>query len=205
YGPIEMQPGTTRQLYLQQQQCCVYFVPVRADARFSIDPTPFASIDATGLLTVDSTAPGGLSFRVYADVEHGRRIVSDDVNVDTPESNPLRGSWRQTAEIPCDGSPELPVIGQPLSLQMRGGNRFEAVWLAFEIYKDYWGLYTFDRVAKRVTLGLLAANYQPPAFRGEGTYEITGQGSERRLRLKNIWLGRPHGDTRPPGCGMVFQ
>jgi hypothetical protein len=204
YGPIDMQPGDTRRLQLMRQQCCVLFVPVIADVRFSIDPVPYATIDADGVLKVAADASGGVTFRVYADIEHGRRIVSNDVFVNTPQSNPLLGGWRQIAEIPCDGSSEIATAYPPLSLEFLG-NRFEAVWFGFEIYKDYWGFYTFDRTSKHVTLAVLYGNYVPPSLRGEGTYDVTNEDGGKTLRLKNMWLGRPRGDSRPPGCGMVFR
>ena len=205
YGAIEMQPGESRRLQLVLPQCCVFFTPVIAAATFSIDPTSYATIDPDGLLTVNPTAPGGITLRVYANIENGRRIVSNDVYVDTAESNPLLGGWRQTAEIPCDGSPEVVATSPPLSLAFRGGNRFEAVWLGFEVYKDYWGLYTFDRSAKKVTIGVLSGNYIPPSMRGEGTFDIASEDGWKVLRLRNVWLGRPRGDTRPPACGLVFR
>jgi len=204
FGSIGASPGDTRQLRLMLPQCCVYSVPVNADVRFSIDPTDYATITTEGSLRISPTAPGGFSFRVYANIENGRRIVSNGVYVDTPESNPLRQEWRQVAEISCSGS-ELPATAPGLSLLFRSGNQFDAVWYAFEVYKDYWGLYTFDTTAKTITMGILGANYRPPNFKGEGSYDLTTEGGKPTLRLKNIWLGRPRGDTRPPGCGMVFQ
>jgi len=205
YGPIDMRPGDSRFVHLLQPQCCVYFGPVYTDVRFSIDPVSFASITADGFLSISSNAPGNVSFRIYADIENGRRIVSNDVNVDTPESNPLRGSWQAVAEIPCDGSADVPVTGPPALVNIHGGNRFEVVWLPFETYKDYWGLYTFDRTSQKATFGILAGNFLPPNVRGEGSWEITNDGGKRTLRLKNIWLGRMRGDTRPAACGMVLQ
>jgi hypothetical protein len=205
YGSVEMQPGERRRLQLVKQECCVFFTPVIAVATFSIDPTSYATIDSDGVLAVNPSAPGGITLRVYANIEKGRRIVSNDVYVDTPESNPLRGGWLQTAEIPCDGSPEIVATSPPLSLGFRGGNRFDAVWIGFEIYKDYWGLYTFDRTAKKVTLGVLSGNYVPPSMRGEGTFDIANEDGWKVLRLRNVWLGRPRGDTRAPACGLVFR
>jgi hypothetical protein len=205
YGSVEMQPGERRRIQLVKQECCVFFTPVIAAATFSIDPTLHATIDSDGVLAVNPSAPGGITLRIYANIENGRRIVSNDVYVDTPESNPLRGYWLQTAEIPCDGSPEIVATSPPLSLGFRSGNRFDAVWVGFEIYKDYWGLYTFDRTAKKVTLGVLSGNYVPPSMRGEGTFDITNEDGWKVLRLRNVWLGRPRGDTRAPACGLVFR
>lgn len=205
-GGLDLRPGSTARLQLYVLKCCVYAETVQADVRFSVDPQSWATVDpATGVVTVAADAPGGIAFRVYADVEHGRRIVSADVYVDTLASNPLRGGWRQVAEIACGTGVETPVARPIAEFIMRGNHGFEVTWVPFEIYHDYWGLYTFDTASKRVTYGVLSGNYVPPGVRGEGTYEITDNGDgTRTLRLKNIWLGSQD-RAQTPACGMVFR
>jgi PKD repeat protein len=206
-GQIDARPGDTRQLRLLAMQCCVLFNPIYADVRYYADPGDFARVDPiSGLLTIDSGVPGGAKFRVYANIENGRRIVSADVYVDTVDSNPLRGTWTQVGEIPCDGSSDIAAVNPLNFLHFAGGNSFDATWIPFEVYKDYWGVYSIDTSTKQVMIGATAGNYVPTTIDGAGTYELIPEaGGTATLRLNNVWLGRPGGDARPPACGMVFH
>ena len=207
YGDsVDVKPGEQRLLRLYQWMCCWIPRQVTADARFSTDSGHHASLDPGGLLTIDADAPGGTSFRVYADIEHGRRIVSADVYVDTKKSNPLLGSWTQTGELPCDGSPERVPLNPITELVFRGGRTFSITWFPFELYKDYWGFYAFDQPPGHLTLGIRAGNYVPSVFEGDGTYTITSQGDgSQRLTMRGIFPGRLRSETGvEPACGAVF-
>ncbi|MCU1228482.1 MAG: hypothetical protein JWO97_1366 [Acidobacteria bacterium] len=206
-GQIDAHPSDTYQMHLVTMECCVFFKPVYADVRYYADAGDFASVDPiSGLLTINSHTPGGAKFRVYGNIENGRRIVSADVYVDTVDSNPLRGTWTQTAEIPCDGSADVAAVNPIGTLHFAGGNSFDATWVPFEVYKDYWGVYSIDTSTRQVMIGATAGNYVPKSIDGDGTYELIPEpGGMATLRLNNVWLGRGRNDSRPPACGMVFH
>jgi hypothetical protein len=205
FGIVEVRPGDRRTLRLTMWQCCVYGVDVPADVRFSMDRTSFATLDAdTGYLQISPSAPAHTSFRVYADIEHGRRIVSADVWIDTPASNPLRGSWHETGDS-CN------PFGHPIeSLQFRADGTFSVTWTPLEVYTDYWGFYTFDHPSGHISLGIRNGNYIPPVFAGDGQYTITEKdGGGHTLTLRGIYLGSRRGDTPNtiPGllCSATFE
>ena len=96
-------------------------------------------------------------------------------------------------------APELSV--QELHFDASGG--FSVTWIPFEVYKDYWGTYTYDLATGALSLTVEGGNYVPPDVRasaGSFTFE------DRKLVLRDIWLGTPPGAidavTR---CGHVFE
>ncbi len=202
---IDMQPGGEQLLQLWLLQCCVYSRAIRTAVLYSMDPRPDASIDPySGVLTISPEARAGTHFRVYADIENGRRIVSNDVYVETRASNPLQGSWRQVGEIACDGLWERPAQTIMQELRFRNDGTFTATWFPFESYKDYWGFYSFDKPRGRMSLGIRAGNYIPTTFEGDGAYTITEDETHRYLRLTGLSLGRPRSDQEGKDCGAVF-
>lgn len=205
FGSVGIAPGASQTLRLYMWQCCVWAQEVKADIRFSMDPNPFATLDPdTGYLKIAPDMPPGTTFRVYADIEHGRRLVSADVYVDSPASNPLLGEWRQTGEIACAGAPLSP--GVPIEvLSFRADRTFSVVWSPLEVYKDYWGFYSFDRPANHLNMGIRNGNYVPAVFGGDGTYSVTEADGVRTLTLRGVNLGRASTDTaRGPNCGAIF-
>jgi hypothetical protein len=202
---IDMKPGEERFLQLWIQQCCVYSRAIRTAVRYSMDPRPDASIDPySGVLTISPEARAGTSFRVYADVENGRRIISNDVYVETRQSNPLQGTWRQAGEIACDGLWDRPPHKTMQELRFRNDGTFTATWVPFESYKDYWGFYTFDKPQGRVSLGIRDGNYVPTTFEGDGAFTITEDETRRYLRLTGLSLGRHRSDKEGKDCGAIF-
>ncbi|HJW94507.1 MAG TPA: hypothetical protein VJ901_12890 [Thermoanaerobaculia bacterium] len=195
FGLVEVQPGDRRTLRLQQWQCCVWAMSIPADIHFSMDAFDFATIDPdNGYLTIAPNAPARTSFRVYADIEHGRRIVSADVWIDTPKSNPLLGNWRQVSD-----SCSFVTPGHQIELlTFRGNGSFSVTWVPFEVYNDYWGFYTFDRPAGHLSLGIRSGNYVPPAFAGDGQYAITEKDGVRTLTMRNIYFGPRYDEAIRP-------
>jgi hypothetical protein len=207
FGSVDLSPGQQLTLRLWKWECCVIPREVEARVRFSMDANDYATLDpVTGRLTISPAAPGGLSFRVYADVEEGRRIVSADVHVDTPETNPLRGYWREVATIPCADS-TAPFNPYPIrELHFRGDRTFSVTWIPFEVYKDYWGFYAFDKPAGRLTLGIRHGNHVPDGFRGDGTFAITTVDGRKRLTVTGVSFGRRDRDqSSVVDCGAVFE
>src|SRR6185369_11529956 len=204
FGSVGIAPGAGRTLRLYMWQCCVWAQEVKADIRFSMDPRMGATLDPdTGYLQIASDMKPGTTFRVYADIEHGRRLLSADVYVDSPASNPLLGAWRQTGEIACPGAPVSP--GVPIELLVFSADRtFSVTWFPFEVYHDYWGFYTFNRPAGHLNMGIRNGNYVPPVFGGDGTYSVTEANGVRTLTLRGVNLGRERSDTaRGPNCGAI--
>lgn len=200
---VEMQPGATRQFSLGVVECCYYFQEVAACATWSVSPAEGAHIDPdSGVLTIEATTPSGSVFTVSADVEKGRRVVSIDVHVFTPEDNPFVGIWREEAQFACDSGEELTPEERIRELRFRADGSFSVTWMPFEVYRDYWGTYEYDLATGNLSLQVTEGNYVPDDIDGSGSFAFDEQG---RLLLQDIWLGSPHGSTGPAHCGHRFR
>jgi len=206
-----MKPGDERQLQLGYMQCCVYSVPVQAQVFWSVAPVNSGlTVDGSGILRAAPDIEAGQTFLVMANVENGRRILTETVPIWTRESNPLVGYWHQVAETSCFGQ-DIPST-VPIHEMMFGANgKFSVTWYPFEVYVDYWGTYELDLERRSIRLAVDHGNYVPKDIRGDGMFELEqigtySDGSPRyRLRLRNVWLGRHQSDAGPAGCGLVFE
>ena len=199
---VQMRPGETRTFALGVVECCHYFAPVEACATWSVDPTEGASIDPdTGALTVDAATPSGSVFTVSVDVENGRRVVSTEVHVFTPQDNPLVGTWKEEAQFACSIGEEAVPEERIGELRFRADGRFSVTWTPFEVYKDYWGTYAYDLAQGDLDLVVTGGNYIPDDVDGSGLFSFDEQ---ERLILRDMWLGSPRDGTGSANCGHRF-
>jgi len=199
---LAMQPGETWEFSPGTVECCYVFEPVDACATWSVSPTGGATIDPkTGVFTVDPETPSGAVFTVTADVENGRRLVSVDVHVYTPQANPLFGTWGEEAQLSCETGEEIVPEERIGELAFGADGEFSVTWHPFEIYKDYWGTYTFDVSQGTIELTGAEGNYVPEGFDGSGSWFIDEEG---HLVLRDIWLGAPRGVSGAANCGHRF-
>jgi hypothetical protein len=209
---MALQPGRTHQFALYTFECCVFLEPVKACVSWSVEPKVGAHIDPqSGLLTVDKATPNGTVFTVSANVENGRKILTTKVHVFEPEANPLVGMWREKTQTRCNSEkvavPDLPIE----ELEFRADGTFSVTWVPFEIYKDYWGAYSYDLKQGTIELVVEGGNDVPPGIDGNGSFEITQSG---QLTLKDIWLGSKESEKesedeksedKPAVCKLIFS
>jgi len=226
YGrPIVVAPGDTKQMGLIEFTDSLWpFGPRPAhgiDVSWTIEPIWHATIDPRGRLSIPSTESSGVTYTVYANLNHGQRIISTTVFVYRTGGNPFFDSgWRERATIACDGSADVPIAESARINEFffRIDGTYQVTWLPFEAYVDYWGPYRFNLEKHKMTMAISGGNYIPDDTRGEGTFEIVNSGPPTitswgakqqpvQLRLKGIWLGTQRGVTPPatPPCGMVFD
>jgi hypothetical protein len=201
---LQMQPGASHDFSLGVVECCYFFEPVEAAATWSVEPAEGASINpSTGAFSVDPDTPAGSVFTVSADVENGRRVVSIEVHVFTPQANPFVASmWREEAQFACDTGEEVipeELIGE---LDLRADGKFSVTWMPFEIYRDYWGTYEYDLELGTLDLVATGGNYIPDDVDGSGLFSFDEQA---RLILTDIWLGSRHEASGPANCGHRFE
>jgi hypothetical protein len=192
------------------------------DISWTIEPADWgATIDRSGVVSVADWVGSGVTYRVYANLNHGQRIISTPLYVYKRGNNPFADAgWTERAWIPCDGSADIPVPEsqriQEFSFRIDG--LYLVTWHPFEAYVDYWGPYRFDPSKHKITFAVDYGNYVPDDLHGEGTYEITNNGPPVTnqwgyryqplvMRLKGIWLGSADRTTppAPAPCGMVFD
>ncbi|MBN2503308.1 MAG: hypothetical protein JXB38_21200 [Anaerolineales bacterium] len=199
---VQVMPGESHQFNLGVVECCYVFTEVDACADWTVTPMEGASISADGLLTVAADATNGSVYTVSADVEDGRRVVDIEVHVFDPQENPLVGLWREQGQYTCaDGEYVVPAekIGE---LEFRADGRFYVTWQPFELYRDYWGTYTFDLAAGTLALNVEGGNHVPEETDLEGRFSIDADG---KLVLEDMWLGYPPFAELSQNCGYLFQ
>lgn len=200
---IQLEPGQTYSFALYTFECCVFLKPVKAHVTWSVKPAVGVHLDSqSGLLTVDKTTPIGSVFTVRANVENGRRILTKKVYVFTPEANPLVGRWREKAQVKCHTGKVITPESHIEELEFQADGKFTVTWLPFEIYKDYWGTYSYDVKQGTIKLTVESGNYVPSKIDGSGSFEISRSGE---LLLKNIWLGSKKSEGNPAICKIVFS
>jgi hypothetical protein len=205
---IDMQPGDTTKLVLgvfDYEVCGTgfrCFVPVAADATWSVTPADGAHIDPdTGILNIDATTSSGSVFTVQAEIEGGRHVVATRVKIFTPETNPLIGYWHEEAQLTCESGAEVAPAMPIRELIFDPDGSFAVTWVPFESYKDYWGTYTFDLAQGTLELTVTGGNTVPPDVDGEGRFARDATGA---LILTDLWLGTPSLESGPPNCGHRF-
>lgn len=110
--------------------------PVSAECLGSVEISGPAKLGEDGrTVVVDGDAAAGAAVQVQGKV--GEAGVSGRILVFHPETQPLVGVWHQPEEE-CEGA-------EPIrELMFAPDGRFTLTWLPFEVYKDYWGGYTFN-------------------------------------------------------------
>lgn len=218
--PVGMQPGSERKFALSEWLGVDSVPATGVNVTWTVKtegPVPRATIDQAGVLTVQKEASPGSILRISADLNHGERVISLPVFVYRPGLDPLLDvrDWHQTAEIPCDGSADRPVVGGIDELLFDVSGNYSVTWRPFESYKDYWGPYTINVKTRKVTFRVSRGNYVPKDIHGRGTFKVGRLGPPVRqadgthtqsvqLRLNGIYLGTFGRPTRHMPCGMVF-
>jgi hypothetical protein len=87
-------------------------------------------------------------------------------------------------------------------LEFRADGTFSVTWVPFEIYKDYWGAYSYDLKQGTIKFVVEHGNYVPSDIDGNGTFEISQSG---QLTLKDIWLGSKKSEDKPDVCKIIFS
>jgi hypothetical protein len=178
---------------------------------------PRAAIDQAGVLTVQASAEPGSILSIYADLNHGERVISLPVYIYRPGLEPLMEvrAWHQTAEIPCDGSSDRPVVDGIQELLFDASGRYSVAWHPFESYKDFWGPYAMNVKTRKVTFRALGGNLVPKDIQGDGTFRVVRLRSsvsqvdgsrihDMQLRLNGIYFGTFGRARRHKPCGLVF-
>lgn len=197
----EAKPGEVLDLSLGAIECCYVKQQVEACVTYSVSPAEGATIDAAGALTIAGDVAPGTVFTVTADVEAGRKVLTTEVFVYTPGSNPFVGTWHEVAQLPCGGGAEVAPETAIQELWFRAGGEVQVTWMPFEIYFDYWSDYTYDLRTGDLTITPTGGNYVPADVEGVGTFSIEGD----QLVLEDMWLGSPQNGMQPANCGHRFE
>jgi hypothetical protein len=194
--PLEMIPGERRVLQVGMSEAPhtpMEPLPGGCAVRWAVTGGQ-AHINPDGRLRVHRYTKPGTELTVTAEV--AGRTVRQAVHVVDPHPNPIAGTWEQAGAAECaGGAPAEPVR----ELVIRRDGRFTATFTPFESYKDYWGVYTYDRDSGALDMHAVGGNQVPPGLDLAGTARVAGG----RLTLRDMWLGQP-GPGTPRACTYVF-
>ncbi|MCY0987841.1 hypothetical protein OV203_11950 [Nannocystis sp. ILAH1] len=197
----EAKPGAMLDLSVGAIECCYIKQTVEACVTYSVSPAEGATINAVGALTIAGDVAPGTVFTVTADVEAGRKVLTTEVFVYTPETNPFVGIWHEVAQLPCGGGAEVAPEQAIQELWFRASGEVQVTWSPFEVYFDYWSDYTYDLQTGDLTITPTGGNYVPADVEGVGKFSIEGS----QLVLEDMWLGSPQNGMTPANCGHRFE
>jgi hypothetical protein len=199
----QAQPGDRLELQVGTTECCYVFQPVKIKTRWSVDPQAGAKINpTTGVLEIATDVASGTIYTVIADIQDGRKTLTAQLQIYTPQANPLVGVWHESKQFVCQSMEVNELQGESSlrELVFKADGTFLATFTPFEVYHDYWGNYIFDPEKGMLQLTVVSGNYTPENLDLQGEYQIDETSA---LVLKNIWLGRREEDA-PAGCGHIF-
>ena len=119
-----------------------------------------------------------------------------------PVDSPVVGYWRETARIPCDGSPEYVPVDPIREFFVWAAGSFRLTWEPFETYHDFHGSYRLDLDNALIHITEIDGNYLPVDLDPRGRFG----GTNNTLVLEGMWLGSSRNAVgQPPACGHRFE
>lgn len=166
-----------------------------------IEPVPAACLEGVALAGPATLEADGRTVKINADAAPGAAVqvegrvgaasLTGRILVYLAEAQPLVGKWAQ-AEDACAEAGAEPVR----ELIFHPDGTFSLTWTPFEIYKDYWGTYTFE--AGVLTLTPDGGNHIPGDASLSGRVEVDSDA----LQLPPALFGSPpYGSA----CAAPFQ
>lgn len=140
--------------------------------------TPFQRDDGRMALRIHDDAPLGVMTIVSADYQD--HSIAGRIAIYDPDTMPLVGFWSQNTQE-CD--PDSIIR----KLVFNADGTFSVTWEPFEVYKDYWGDYTFDTQSGQLTLDVKSGNVDVLDL-SSGTVKF--QAEPRSLTLETASFGR---------------
>ena len=153
--------------------------------------------DDRRFLFVADDAPAGETIRVRARI--GEVEASGKARILSRQAVSLAGVWKETSS-----GPDCPATDPPLTeLVFTAEGTFSVTWRPFEVYKDYWGPYSFDPGSRRLVMTMEGGNHRPASVDLEGVAWLDGD----TLVIEDVFFGAPAGTTqvtRAP-CALRFS
>lgn len=158
---------------------------------FPEDAATFArQDDGLVIATISPDVASGTTI-ILSGTYAGARALSGPVKVYRAEENPLVGTWRQASD-------DCPTESAVRELVFSGGGEFSVTWTPFEVYKDYWGTYEYNREDGAISLTVEGGNQVPEDIVAEGAAILT----DDALRFEGLFFGTPR--QAEGGCRAEF-
>ncbi len=197
---IELAPGESVRLAKPMMYTVPHVapdtLPTTCAVRWSVGSG--ATITDDGQLTITrDVAPGSIVVvRAHVDtlVAEQRILVVD------PAPNPLAGQWTQGGPALCANG-ERPSGDLVRELEFRRGGTVRVTRVPSEASRDYWGTYTYDAAAARLTLTVSGSNSAP----GFTTAELAARVVDGRLSLDGVLLSPSQSAAPGQSCRSVYR
>jgi hypothetical protein len=174
-------------------------------ATWSAEPAEGLKLNAqTGEYTVEPSVPAGSTFTITINIQNDLKVLKTKLTVFTPQQNPFVRMWTEVAQIDCSTGKEFSPAVLIREIEFHADGQFFVTWFPFEVYRDYWGTYTYDLQKGEITLSGLAGNHVPKDVDGTGAFEFRSDG----LLLKDFWFGTHGGSLKEPvkkACGHLLR
>ena len=177
--PIQATPGQTLHLKIkawQEGRVPPILVDVLVKAKWSVVPEYGIQLNThTGELNINETAKPGAEYTITAVVAVGndQKIITNTLHVFTDASNPFVGQWTDMNK-------------QIRELIFGADGAFAVTAIPFEIYKDYWGKYSFNLKQRTILFEVTGGNNIPKDLDLEGTFRFS---ANHTLVLEDIYFG----------------
>lgn len=173
-------------------------------AEWSIEPVAGVSIQPWlpgALLEIAPDVPPGTIITVTADIENGRRVITQDFETYVPVESSIRETWEEVLQLPCDG--REPFVPEPAirTVAFTLAREFFVDWPSPDLYPDYAGTYTYDERTGALSLSVEWGTRIPDDVDGEGTAVV----ADGQLVLQDMWLGTAPEPVTAAACGHVLE
>ncbi len=165
-------------------QCLTDF-EIRPESAGRVERNPAGGFD----LVVSEDAP--LGERTIVSAQYRGQSVRARFAVYDRAQSPLVGYWRQRR----DGCPDGTAIEE---LIFSADGSFSVTWQPFEVYKDYWGDYSFDPQTGVLTLDVESGNHDGGGVQS-GTITLNGD----QMTLGSVSFGARYDGQ--PECRADFE
>lgn len=164
---------------------------------WTVEPAGAGQIsDDRRSIRIAQDAPVGETLLVRATI--GEVDTRGRTRIIAREAVSLAGVWKETS-----AGPDCPATDPVLTeLVFTAEGTFSVTWRPFEVYKDYWGPYSFDAASGRLVMTMEGGNHRPSGVDLEGQARLEG----KDLVIEGVFFGAPAGAmqvTRAP-CALRF-
>ena len=193
--PESLMPGTNWPVipYLSAMPGIMDPLPSACLTGLEVVPSEAAeiSVNAHGEYEIEVTDAVPIGTEVDVRGQYKGRTVRSRFTVFRRDEAPLTGYWRQNDE----GCDSRSVIQE---LVFNADGSFSVTWEPFEVYKDYWGKFTYNDETGQLDLDVETGNFIAQGI-SSGTIRLEGD----RLTLGTASFGQRFKDA--PECRAPFN
>lgn len=199
---MQLQPGEKHDFSVGVVECCYFFREIDVPVKWRITPTEGATINSrTGVFRVDKNTPPGSVYTVTASVLGALAAAEIDVYIYSLAETPLIGRWKEDKQYTCDSGEEVMPAEAIRELVFDADGTFSVTWFPFEVYRDYWGTYSYNEAKGDLKLTVDSGNYVPEDIDGSGKVRVD---DDQGLILEDMWLGSHESVNGSKNCGHRF-